>query len=109
MYAMTLETAQQDRFSLENRAYSTTQPNKIYSGDQNELVLKLTNTSGKSLQLFGGKLPASAKGEPDLKSGPTTLFLDFGDVFTQTELKQMSIDKVAIDGVSKSLGDAGWI
>jgi hypothetical protein len=108
MYAMTLETAQQDRFSLENRAYSTTQPNKIYSGDQNELVLKLTNTSAESLKLFGGELPASAKGEPDLKSGPTTLFLDFGDVFTQAELSRMSIDRVSVDDASKSLNDAGW-
>jgi hypothetical protein len=116
MYAITLETARQDNlkggrtygFSLENSAYSPVQPNKIYSGDKNELVLKLTNHATESLQLFGGELPASAKSEPDLKSSPTTLFLDFGDVFTPTELDRMSVARISVGDESKSFKDADW-
>ncbi len=108
MHATTVETTRQDMFNLENSAYSTIQPNKIYLGDKNELVLKLTNHANKSLQLFGGELPASAKSEPDLRNGPTTLFLDFGDVFKHEELSRMSIAKISVGDESKPFKDAGW-
>src|ERR1044071_3039128 len=116
MYAITLETSRQKTltkgkligFDLENSAYSTVQPNQIYTGDQNELVLKLTNCQIEPLQLFGGELPASAKSKPDLKSSPSTLFLDFGDVFKGTELSRMSVDKITVGGELKLFKDAGW-
>ncbi len=116
MYAITLETSRQKTltkgkpigFDLENSAYSTVQPNQIYTGDQNELVLKLTNCQTGPLQLFGGELPASAKSKPDLKSSPSTLFLDFGDVFKGTELSRMSVDKISVGGELKPFKDTGW-
>jgi hypothetical protein len=121
MHAITLEMIRQENltggrtfgFNLENSAYSTVQPNKIYHGDQNDLVLKLTNHTNESLKLFGGDLPATAIRQPDLNNDPTTLILDFGHVFSQPELDRMSIDKISIGEEGKPFQwkpfkDAGW-
>ena len=120
MYTMTLATARQDylsfltggspyAFTLENSTYATeahpVQFNKIYRGENTGLVLKLRVQ--QTLPLFGGELPASARSAPD-RNGPTLLFLEFTELFTQEELGAIVVDRIAVDGVSKPFQDAGW-